>query len=105
MINLIRLRIGLGFELKRAEFTLNDVSNPTSAILHIDGLRMDHWKFEIHDLDNYIVSIAYGHPDEILESHKPLIHKFDEACQQFNLDQLSRCEFQKLDVESLLNSS
>lgn len=43
--------IGLGFELKRAEFKLDDEENPTSATVSIDKIARPDWVFEVHSHD------------------------------------------------------
>lgn len=40
--------IGLGFELQRAEFTLDAEQNPSSATLMIDKVSRPDWVFELH---------------------------------------------------------
>lgn len=52
--------IGLGFELLRAEFSLDNNESPTSATVKIDGREVD-WFFEVHtSILNHTISVSYG---------------------------------------------
>lgn len=101
-IKIINYSIGLGFELKRAEFIVDDIKNPTSAHIYIDGLFQKDWKFEIHYVDNYVISIAYGNPCQIIDSCKSLISNIDDISKNYDISEFSRISFQQLDVESCI---
>lgn len=55
--------IGLGFELQRAEFTINFETN--TATIAIDRVKRDNWHFELHHIDAlHVAAVAYGPPSE-----------------------------------------
>ena len=50
--------IGLGFELQRAEFSLNNDSNATKATIKIDGKERPEWQFQLHYLGGNVPHVA-----------------------------------------------
>jgi len=50
--------IGLGFELHRAQFNLSE--DLKSATIEIDGILQKDWRFEIHEMPDQVISVAYG---------------------------------------------
>jgi hypothetical protein len=55
--------IGLGFELQRAEFSLNSDVNATMATVRIDGKERPEWQFQLHYLNGsvpHVVCVALG---------------------------------------------
>jgi len=63
--------IGLGFELQRAEFTLDNNEKATSATIRIDGKEEPKWKFDLDYLDSkHVVACAIGPPSEATENYK-----------------------------------
>jgi hypothetical protein len=90
-------RIGLGFELQRAEFTLEN--EDTTAKVAIDGREHPEWHFEIHKLgSDHVASVAYGPPKEA-----------DDSCNYINRgaevgdpQQMTRLGFALLSFEELI---
>lgn len=66
---------------------------------------MKNWKFEVHYHDNYVISVAYGHPNEIIEEHKEYIAQFEEACNSFDLGQYEVAPFNYIGIEDLVEDS
>jgi len=62
--------IGLGFELQRAQFTLNDKSSPTSARIAIDGAERANWRFDIDNLIGHYIASAVGPAHEATDAFK-----------------------------------
>lgn len=59
--------IGLGFDLQRAEFELDE--SEQNATIKVDKKEHTGWHFEIHQLDSdHVSSVAYGPPEEADES-------------------------------------
>eukprot|EP01127_Copromyxa_protea_P024563 TRINITY_DN9745_c0_g1_i1.p1 TRINITY_DN9745_c0_g1~~TRINITY_DN9745_c0_g1_i1.p1 ORF type:complete len:294 (-),score=44.60 TRINITY_DN9745_c0_g1_i1:33-914(-) len=86
--------IGLGFELLRAEFTLEN--DDTTAKIAIDGKEKSDWHFEIHRLSHqHVASVAYGPPKDV-----------DESCEYINskVDVASSRELPRVDFSVLLFS-
>lgn len=66
--------IGLGFELLRAQFTLDNNEKATSAVIAIDGQARPEWKFDIHYLDEeHIAACSLGPPEEALSFQKTMV--------------------------------
>jgi 4'-phosphopantetheinyl transferase len=54
--------IGLGFELQRAEFHIDNENN--TAFVLIDTIKQNNWHFELHELpQGHVSACAYGPPD------------------------------------------
>jgi len=92
--------IGLGFELQRAQFTI-DMARRTSKIA-IDGVNRKDWHFELHVLPkDHVVTVAYGPPNEV-----------DESCHQImNIrhtvdvnDSIPRTEFKSIGIRELVEN-
>lgn len=63
--------IGLGFELQRADFTLDNNESPSSATIKIDGQQRGEWTFDIEALDsNHVVSCSRGPPSQAVPSYR-----------------------------------
>eukprot|EP01121_Diplochlamys_sp_Union-15-3_P017357 TRINITY_DN6095_c0_g1_i2.p1 TRINITY_DN6095_c0_g1~~TRINITY_DN6095_c0_g1_i2.p1 ORF type:complete len:216 (-),score=23.54 TRINITY_DN6095_c0_g1_i2:18-665(-) len=60
--------IGLGFTLKRSEFRVNE--SQQSAVMYLDGELLTLWAFYYKVIDDVIVSVAYGPPEEALHCFK-----------------------------------
>jgi len=68
--------IGLGFELQRAEFTLDNNHNGSLATVRIDKKERPEWKFYLDYPDNWhVVACATGPPSEAVETFKKTLTK------------------------------
>jgi 4'-phosphopantetheinyl transferase len=84
------LGIGLGLDFHRIQFTLteSDTENkeqnphnevqqhqrlqqrPSSATIEVDGKQCEDWRFDIYYWKDHIISVAYGPPNDAIDSFK-----------------------------------
>ena len=97
-------RIGLGFELQRAEFTLNDLQQPTQATVRIDGHQEPNWHFEIHSIEehNHTISVAYGPIEDSIGPVRASLRYPGPNRPSANFGIPSRIDFQELSIQDLL---
>jgi len=63
--------IGLGFELQRAQFTLDNNERASSAVIAIDGQARPEWSFDVDYLDDeHVAACSLGPPDEAISTYK-----------------------------------
>lgn len=70
--------IGLGFELQRAQFTLNNPISPSAATIEIDSVYQANWKFFLDYLSLnssdpnsfHVVATAYGPFEDAILSYR-----------------------------------
>lgn len=97
------LSIGLGFELQRAEFTLDDPFNPTSATVKIDGKEKEDWFFEVHSVaHNHTVAVSYGPIEDSIGSVKASLGYPGETKPSSPWATPLRIPFLELTIEDLL---
>jgi len=66
----------LGFELQRAEFTLDNNDNGSLATVRIDKKEMPDWTFDLDYPDNlHVIAVATGPPSEAIDSYKKTLTK------------------------------
>jgi len=71
--------IGLGFELQRAEFILDNNVAPTSAQVKIDGTLSPEWYFDIHSLGtNHVAASCLGPACLAMESFRNTLRQVVE---------------------------
>lgn len=104
ILPLMICRIGLGFELQRAEFTFDDNDHPTTAQVKIDGQEVD-WFFEVHtDILEHTISVAYGPIEDSIGSVQASL-KFPGASKPSNpFPKPKRIPFKELSITDLLLS-
>jgi 4'-phosphopantetheinyl transferase len=66
--------IGLGFELQRAEFTLDNSHYATKATIKIDEKEQPQWKFNLEYIGNYVIAVARGPPSEAILSYQKVLN-------------------------------
>lgn len=93
--------IGLGFELQRAQFTLDSNERATSATIAIDGKHRAEWRFDIDYLGgNHITACALGPPAESIGSFKDTLPTPNSAGS--GSTQVKHVPFQILKIEELV---
>jgi len=97
-------RIGLGFELQRAEFILDNDKSPTAAEVKIDGQLATTWHFEVHTgVLNHTVSVAYGPIEWSVSSVKSALG-YPGAMKPSNpMGAPKRIIFRELTIEELIS--
>eukprot|EP01112_Ceratiomyxa_fruticulosa_P008371 TRINITY_DN2170_c0_g1_i2.p1 TRINITY_DN2170_c0_g1~~TRINITY_DN2170_c0_g1_i2.p1 ORF type:complete len:280 (-),score=45.30 TRINITY_DN2170_c0_g1_i2:61-900(-) len=89
--------IGLGFELQRAQFTINEEAG--TATISIDGRPQPQWKFEIFThIPNHIIACAFGPLNEAIPSYRST---FSGKAEEITVT--PKLPFEILKVEQLLN--
>ena len=71
----------MGFELQRAEFTLDDNLKSTSATISIDGKERPEWTFGLHFVGNntHVIGVACGPPSEAIATYRQTLAAPTEA--------------------------
>lgn len=94
--------IGLGFELQRAEFTLDDNSAPTKADVKIDGKDVD-WFFEVHtNIMNHTISVSYGPVEDAIPSVQASLNYPGTSKPSDPFPKPHRIAFKQLSIQDLL---
>ena len=97
--------IGLGFELQRAEFSLEGNPEPTTATVKIDGKPAGRWHFEVHtSIQGHTISVAYGPLEDSIGSVKASLNNpAGGRLQDSNpLEFPARLAFRELTIQDLL---
>jgi len=76
--------IGLGFELQRVEFTLDNNERGKSATVRIDGKEVPEWQFYLYYPDErHVIACAIGHPKEATNNfQKTFLNQLDLESKQ-----------------------
>jgi len=89
--------IGLGFELKRAQFTLS--LDQLSATIQIDGILQKNWHFEIHDFTSQVVAVAYGPVFHTTPNYRKFLSNSEVTV---GVEFPARAQFQELSYEQVV---